>query len=58
MLTDRRRSADIVAVRNTRCLEVPFDALQGSVQTKLVANLAAHLARKIARDTELLQRIW
>lgn len=58
MLTDRRRSADIVAVRNTRCLEVPFDTLQGSVQTKLVANLAAHLARKIVRDTELLQRIW
>ncbi|MFZ2208527.1 MAG: glutaminase A [Porticoccaceae bacterium] len=57
MLTDRRRSADIVAVQDTRCLEVPFDALQGSVRTKLVANLAAHLARKIVRDTELLQRI-
>lgn len=58
MLTDRRRSANIVASRDTRCLEIPFDALEGSVKTKLVANLAAHLARKIVRDTELLQRIW
>lgn len=58
MLTDRRRSANIVASRDTRCLEISFDALEGSVKTKLVANLAAHLARKIVRDTELLQRIW
>lgn len=57
MLTDRTRSADIVAVRDTRCLEIPYDALHGTVQAKLVANLAAHLARKIVRDTELLQRI-
>ena len=57
MLTDRTRSADIVAVRDTQCLEIPYDALQGVVQAKLVANLAAHLARKIVRDTELLQRI-
>jgi glutaminase len=58
MLTDRKRSANIVATRDTRCLEIPFDALEGGVKTKLVANLAAHLARKIVRDTELLQRIW
>lgn len=57
MLTDRTRSADIVAVRDTRCLEIPYDALHGTVHAKLVANLAAHLARKIVRDTELLQRI-
>lgn len=57
MLTDRTRSADIVAARDTRCLEIPYDALHGTVQAKLVANLAAHLARKIVRDTELLQRI-
>jgi len=57
MLTDRTRSADIVAVRDTRCLELPYDALSGTIQAKLVANLAAHLARKIVRDTELLQRI-
>lgn len=58
MLTDRKRSANIVASRDTRCLEILYDALEGSVKTKLVANLAAHLARKIVRDTELLQRIW
>ena len=57
MLTDRTRSADVVAVCDTRCLEIPYDALSGVVQAKLVANLAAHLARKIVRDTELLQRI-
>lgn len=57
MLTDRTRSADVVAVRDTRCLEIPYQALHGVVESKLVANLAAHLARKIARDTELLQRI-
>lgn len=57
MLTDRARSADLVAVRAARCLEIPYDALTGTIKAKLVANLAAHLARKIVRDTELLQRI-
>jgi glutaminase len=57
LLTDRTRSADVVAVAATRCLEIPFAALSGSVESKLIANLAAHLAGKIARDTELLQRI-
>lgn len=57
LLTDRTRSADVVAVTHTRCLEIPFDALSGAVKAKLVANLAAHLAGKIVRDTELLQRI-
>ena len=58
MLNDRKRSAHVVASRDTRCLEIPYDALEGSVKTKLVANLAAHLARKVVRDTELLQPIW
>ena len=57
LLTDRTRSADVVAVTDARCLEIPFDALCGTVKAKLVANLAAHLAGKIVRDTELLQRI-
>ena len=58
MLADRRRSANLVATRDTRCLEIPYDALEGDIKTRLVTNLAAHLARKIVRDTELLQRIW
>jgi CRP-like cAMP-binding protein len=57
MLTERRRSADVIATRETLCLEIPFDALQGTVQQKLLTNLAAHLARKVVADTELLQRI-
>jgi glutaminase len=50
LLNDRRRAADVTATRDTECLEVKFDDLEGAVKTKLLLNLATQLSHKIYRD--------
>jgi glutaminase len=50
ILNERRRAADVVAARDTECLEVRFDDLDAGVKTKLLLNLASQLSHKIYRD--------
>jgi glutaminase len=49
MLNERRRAADVVAARDTECLEVRFDDLDPEVKTKLLLNLASQLSHKFYR---------
>ncbi len=49
------RSANIVSTAYTECLEIPFDTLEGALLTKILINLASHLAEKLNKDTKLLQ---
>jgi glutaminase len=57
MLNERRRSADVVAASAAKCYELFFEALDDSVRTKLVTNLAVYLSRKLGRDNRQIQRL-
>jgi glutaminase len=53
----KQRTADVVAMTDTVCLEVQFDDMAESIRTKMLANLASHLAGKIERDTALMRHL-
>ena len=57
LVNRKRRTADVVAVTEAVCLEVGFDDLSDAVRTKMLVNLASHLASKIERDTELMRHL-
>ncbi len=57
LVNRQRRTADVVAATEAACLEVYFDQLGDTVRTKMLVNMASHLASKIAHDTELMRHL-
>jgi glutaminase len=57
LVNRKRRTADVVAVAETTCLEVQFDGLLDTVRTRMLVNMARYLASKIERDTELMRHL-
>ena len=57
LFEQKKRTADVVAMTDTVCLEVKFDDMAESIHTKMLANLASFLAGKIERDTELMRHL-
>ena len=52
-----RRTADVIAVTEAVCLEVPFHELADELRTRMLLNMVSYLARKIERDTELMRHL-
>ncbi len=57
MLNERRRTADVRAASDAKCLEMCFDGLDGEVKTKLLLNLAGQLASRLERDARELRKL-
>lgn len=57
MLNNHRRTADVKALTETRCIELNFDSLEEGIQAKLMANLARQLAQKVGQDAYLIQQL-
>ena len=57
LLNENRRTANVSALTDTECLEVRFDALKDDIRTKILINMATYFARKIDRDTKLVQHL-
>jgi glutaminase len=57
LLNQQQRTANVSAVADARCLEIPFATLPEAIRTKMLVNMASHFASKIERDTALIQRI-
>jgi len=55
MLDRSRRTADVAAVSDTECLEVPFAALDADSRAVFLANLARQLAQRLAREAGILR---
>jgi glutaminase len=53
----KKRTADVVAMTDTVCLQVQFDDMAEPIRTRMLANLASYLAGKIERDTELMRHL-
>ena len=57
LVNRQRRTADVVAAAEARCLEVYFGDLGEGIRTKMLVNMASQLAGKIERDTELMRHL-
>lgn len=57
LLNQQRRTANVMATVDTLCLENGFDALKNPMKTKMLVNMASDFARKIERETELVQHL-
>ena len=57
LINNKGRTADVLAITETHCLRVCFNALDDSIRTKMLINMASHLASKIEHDTELMQHL-
>ena len=57
LIEEMKRTADVVSVGNTTCLEVEFCRIPEPTRSKMLANLAGYLAAKLVRDTELVRHL-
>jgi glutaminase len=57
LLNKKRRTANVEALVNAKCLEVCVDGLPEAVRTRILVNMASHFAGKIERDTALVQHL-
>ena len=55
LATQKRRTAHVTAIVDTECLELPFDALNDGLRTKMLMNMASYFAAKIEQDTQLIR---
>ncbi|UHD16585.1 glutaminase A [Thiocapsa bogorovii] len=57
LVNQKRRTANVSAVMDTRCLELRFDAITETLRVKMLMSMASHFANKIERDTQLIQQL-
>jgi CRP-like cAMP-binding protein len=57
LLSRTQRTANVSATKNTRCLEIGFEAIADSIKVKMLANMASYFAGKIDHDTQLIRRL-
>jgi len=57
LATQRRRTANVTAVANTRCLEVRFEHLNDALRTRMLMSMASYFAGKIEQDTQLIRHL-
>ncbi|MCB1773189.1 MAG: glutaminase A [Gammaproteobacteria bacterium] len=57
LIEKMQRTADVVAVSHTVCVEVIFSRIPEPIRTKMLVNLAGYLAGKLVRDTELVRHL-
>jgi glutaminase len=55
ILDQRRRTANVSAVTDLRCLEVEFAALGADVRERILINMARYFAAKLRDNTDLLR---
>jgi glutaminase len=57
LVNRQRRTADVMATRDTVCLQVCFDTLSADIRTKMLINMASYFAGKIEHATQLMQHL-
>ncbi len=57
LVSQKKRTADVVVARDATCLQVRFDALPDDIRTKMLMNMAGHFANKIEQDTRLMRHL-
>jgi len=57
LLSRSKRTANVVATRETTCLEIRFDAIDDATKIKMLANMASYFAGKIDHDTQLIRQL-
>ena len=57
LVNEKRRTANVSAAMDTRCLELRFDAIPDALLVKMLMSMASHFANKIERDTQLIQQL-
>ena len=57
LLSGRRRTANVSAITDLRCLVVPFAALATDVRTRMLANMAGRFADMLRDNAELVQHL-
>ncbi|EGV17234.1 glutaminase A [Thiocapsa marina] len=57
LVNEKRRTANVSAAMETRCLELRFDAIPDALLVKMLMSMASHFANKIERDTQLIQQL-
>ena len=57
LVNRKRRTANVSAVTDTRCLELRFDDIPEALRVKMLMSMASHFANKIERDTQLIQQL-
>ena len=57
LLSGQQRTANVSAASALHCLEVPFDALDKGIRTRMLANMAGHFANMLKDNAELVQHL-
>ncbi len=57
LLSGQRRTANVSATSELRCLQVPFTTLDKGVRTRMLANMAGHFANMLRDNAELVQHL-
>jgi glutaminase len=57
LLSGRRRSANVSAETDLRCLEVRLDDLHSDLRNKMMVNMAAHFAEMLSERAELMRHL-
>ena len=57
LVSQGQRTADVVAAKETACMEVRLDALSDAVRIKMLANMAGYLASRLEQNTALMQHL-
>jgi len=57
LLSQKQRTANVVATTNTLCLEIRFDDIDDAIKMKMLVNMASYFAGKIEHDTQLIRQL-
>ena len=57
LLSGQQRTANVSAATDLHCLQVPFDALDKGIRTRMLANMAGHFADMLKDNAELVQHL-
>ena len=57
LLSQTRRTANVMATMDTTCLEIRFEAINDAIKMKMLANMASYFAGKIEHDTQLIRNL-
>ncbi|MCF7983492.1 MAG: glutaminase A [Thiohalocapsa sp.] len=57
LLGGQRRSANVSAESDLRCLQLKFDAVDGDLRERMLVNMAAHFAEMLQERAALMQQL-
>jgi glutaminase len=57
LLNGQQRTANVSAISELHCLQLPFDALDETIRNQMLANMARHFAEMLKDNAELVQHL-